>query len=140
MIIPYLIFPGSAEAAFKFYRSVFGGEFTEFKQFKDADSDIEIAEGDHLKILHIVLKTPNDIVLAGADVLEPMDKKLQFGSNFQLTVETESSEEAESLMARLSSDGKVTMPFAHMAWGPQVGMIKDQFGVNWMIVCPKDPA
>lgn len=137
MIIPYLTFPGSTETAFKFYRTVFGGEFTDFKQYQDADTDIKVADGDHLKILHIVLKTPNGIVLAGSDVLEPLDAKLHFGNNFQLSVEAESTEEAESLLARLSADGKVTMPFEHMAWGPQVGMVKDQFGINWMIIVSK---
>ena len=33
-INPYINFNGNAEEAFIFYKSVFGGEFTELKRFK----------------------------------------------------------------------------------------------------------
>ncbi len=32
---PYLTFNGNCETAFKFYRSVFGGEFQQLMRFKD---------------------------------------------------------------------------------------------------------
>ena len=37
-INPYINFNGNAEEAFNFYKSVFGGEFTAIKRFKELSS------------------------------------------------------------------------------------------------------
>ena len=38
-INPYLNFPGTTEAAFNFYKSVFGGEFGMLQRFKETPDD-----------------------------------------------------------------------------------------------------
>jgi PhnB protein len=43
---PYLNFPGNAEEAFNFYKSVFGGEFTALQRFKDTPESGRVAEKD----------------------------------------------------------------------------------------------
>lgn len=129
MIVPYLTFPGSTEMAFSFYKSVFGGEFTVLFRYQDLDENT--AEGQ--KIAHIVLKTPSNIILMGSDETDPMDKKLSFGNNFQLSVQADTPEEAESILARLAADGKITMPFTTMPWDMQIGKAKDQFGIHWIV-------
>ncbi|MEX2395076.1 MAG: VOC family protein, partial [Actinomycetota bacterium] len=53
---PYLNFPGTAEEAFEFYRSVLGGEFASVVRFSDMPMEgVEIPEADQTKILHIGL-------------------------------------------------------------------------------------
>jgi PhnB protein len=44
----------------------------------------------------------------------------------------ESLQETESLFIALGENGKVTMPLQDQFWGARFGMLKDQFGVNWM--------
>jgi len=47
---PYLTFDSSCEAAFTFYKSVFGGEFLTIMRFKDAPSDQALPENEGKKI------------------------------------------------------------------------------------------
>ena len=57
------------------------------------------------------------------------------GNNFSLSVAPDSKEEADSLFAKLSDGGQVTMPMQDMFWGSYYGMCTDKFGINWMINC-----
>ena len=130
---PYLNFPGTAEQAFNFYKSVFGGEFTSLQRFKDTPEANRVAAKDADKIMHIALPIANGNVLMATDALESMGHTLKEGNNFYLSLETESEDEANKLFDKLSANGKVAMPMAKTFWGSYFGMVNDQFGVQWMI-------
>ncbi len=130
---PYLNFLGQTEEAFKFYKSVFGGEFTTFQRFKDIPGGPEMAPADQEKIMHVSLPLGKGSTLMGTDALESMGQKLIVGNNFSLTVEPESKEEADKLFAALSAGGKVEMPLADAFWGAYFGMLTDKFGIQWMV-------
>ena len=55
----YLNFDGNTEEVFNFYKSVFGGEFSNIQRFGDIPSDEnsewKIAEEDKNKLMHISL-------------------------------------------------------------------------------------
>ena len=53
----YLNFQGQAEAAFNFYKSVFGGEFSSLSRYGEMPTEerITLSEADKNKILHISL-------------------------------------------------------------------------------------
>ena len=53
----YLNFQGQAEAAFNFYKSVFGGEFSSLSRYGEmpAEEGVTLPEADKNKILHISL-------------------------------------------------------------------------------------
>ncbi len=131
-INPYLNFPGNTEEAFNFYKSVFGGEFyiTRFKDTPEAD---KIPANEKDKIMHIALPIGKGNVLMATDALESMGQKLTPGNNFYLTIQPESKEEAEKLFNGLSAGGKVTMPLQDAFWGAYFGMLKDKFGIQWMV-------
>ena len=130
---PYLNFPGTAEEAFNFYKSIFGGEFASLQRFKDMPPSGELSKEDGEKIMHIALPLGKDNVLMATDALASMGRKLSVGNNFYLTVETESEEEANKVFAGLSAGGKVNMPMAKTFWGAYFGMLVDKFAINWMI-------
>ena len=135
-INPYLNFNGNTEEAFLFYQSVFGGQFTSLQRFKDVpqkDQDqggIKPEEGE--KIMHISLPIGKQMVLMATDSPESMGK-VSAGNNFHLCIETDSKEEAETLFAKLSAGGAVTMPMTDTFWGAYYGILKDKFGIGWMI-------
>ncbi len=55
-INPWINFNGNAEEAFTFYKSVFGGEFTQLTRLKDlASPEFPVDEKDAHKILRIEL-------------------------------------------------------------------------------------
>lgn len=132
-INPYLNFSGNTEAAFNFYKSVFGGEFLALMRFKDNAECAQMAESDKDRIMHIALPIGNGNVLMGTDALESMGQKLTFGNNFYICLSPESKEEAERLFNGLSAGGRIEMPLQDMFWGAYYGSFADKFGVQWMV-------
>lgn len=130
---PYLNFAGNAEEAFKFYQSVFGGEFTSLQRFKDTPEAGKIPAADREKIMHIALPMGKGNVLMASDAPESMGFKLTAGNNCFLTIEAESQEEADRLFRGLSAGGKAALPMQKMFWGAYYGQCADKFGIQWMI-------
>ena len=143
-INPYLDFNGNAEEAFNFYKSVFGGEFAMVMRWKDmpkseGSEEMKLAEGDGEKIMHIALPIGNDNVLMASDALESMGHQRIVGTNFSISVSTESKEEMEVLFAGISEGGTITMPLADTFWGAYFGMLTDKFGIQWLFNYDYEP-
>ena len=132
-INPYLNFPGNTEEAFNFYQSVFGGDFLMLQRFKDTPGVGKMSDNEKEKLMHVSLPVGRGNILMGTDVLESQGFKLNFGNNIQLSIETESKEEADRIFKGLSEGGKVTMPQENTFWGAYFGMLKDKYGIQWMV-------
>lgn len=131
---PYLNFAGNAEEAFKFYKSVFGGDFTSVVRFKDMPvAGVKIPKDDENKIMHIGLPIGGDHVLMATDALESLGQTLVQGNNVHISVHPESKEEADRIFSALSQGGTIEMPIADQVWGDYYGSLKDRFGVYWMV-------
>ncbi len=130
---PYLNFPGNTEEAFNFYKSVFGGEFANLTRFKDTPAAAQMTPEDANKLMHISLPIGKGNTLMATDAMEGMGHKLTYGNNTQLSLETDSKEEAEKLFNGLSAGGKIEMPLSEQFWGAYFGMFADKFGVKWMV-------
>lgn len=140
VVNPYLNFPGNTEEAFNFYKSIFGGEFTSVVKFGDTPEAGKISEKVKDKIMHISLPVGNGNILMATDAIEEMGHKISEGNNFHICIGAESKEEADELFKGLSEGGKTSMPMADTFWGDYFGMLKDRFGVQWMISYAKPKA
>lgn len=130
----YLNFPGNTEEAFNFYKSVFGGEFTMLQRFKDTPHGEKMAPNDLDKIMHVRLNVGKDMDLMGSDNVESASPvKFVAGNNFSISVQAESKEEADKIFNGLAAGGKVDMPLQDTFWKAYFGMLKDKFGIAWMI-------
>ncbi len=129
----YLNFPGNAEEAFNFYKSVFGGDFAVVQKFKDTPEAGQVPEAELDKIMHIALPISDKQVLMATDALESMGHKLVTGNNYHISVTPDSEEEAHKLFDGLSAGGKIEVTLQKMFWGALFGMFTDKFGVQWMI-------
>jgi PhnB protein len=130
----YLNFAGSAQEAFDFYKSVFGGEFSSLVRFKDFPMEgVAVSEGDEDKIMHIALPIGDDNVLMASDVLESLGQQLVQGNNVYVSVHPTSREEADGIFNALSDGAEIEMSIADQAWGDYYGSLKDRFGVQWMV-------
>lgn len=134
----YLNFSGTTEAAFNFYKSVFG---TEFASGIMRHRDVPVPEGhpgpsDELKDLVINVQLPilGGHLLMGADVPEEMGPLTQ-GNNVSIVLMPDTRAEADRLFTALSEGGTVEMPLAEMFWGDYYGQLFDKFGIHWMIDC-----
>lgn len=136
-VATYLNFSNETEQAFLFYKSVFGGEFTNFQRFSDVPN---LPGADKMKpedkngMMHIELPILGGVhSLMGTDAPESMGFKIVKGNNFYISLDVDSKEEADRLFAALSAGGKVEMGMANMFWGAYFGSFADKFGVQWMI-------
>lgn len=130
----YLNFNGNCEAAFNHYKSVFGGEFSMFSRFSDGPAPEQpLTDSEANKILHVSLPVGSaGCVLMGSDCPPEFPNGVQ-GNLFNISVNTESKEEADRIFSRLSEGGNVSMPIADTFWGAYFGMCADKFGVQWMV-------
>ena len=130
---PYLNFRGNTEEAFHFYRAVFGGEFAAVMRFRDFNDDsMPVPEQERDRIAHIALPI-GDALLMGTDVLEGWPKPLTFGTNFYITIEPDSAEDATRIFDALAAGGEVEMALQATEWADSYGTLRDRFGVQWMI-------
>jgi len=132
-INPYINFNGNAEEAFLFYRSVFGGEFTNLVRFKDlASAEFPIPESEANKIMRIVLPIGNSVLIAN-DVPEVMGRVNENENRSKIAVSADSKEEVERIFNGLSVGGTVEMPMDQSPWGTYFAMFRDKYGIEWTV-------
>jgi PhnB protein len=133
IINPHINFNGNAEEAFNFYKSVFGGEFTQIVRFKDISSpEFPIPEKKANKIMHIVLPIGKNTLMAN-DVPESMGSVNENENRSKIFIRAESREEADKLFNGLSAGGNIEAPIGDSSWGSYFGMFRDKFGIEWMV-------
>ncbi|MBL7723859.1 MAG: VOC family protein [Chitinophagaceae bacterium] len=137
----YLNFTNQTEAAFTFYKTVFG---TEFEGGINRFGDMPPQEGmpplpDEAKnlVLHVSLPIADGYKIMGSDAPEQMGFKVNQGNNMYISLDVDSRQEADRLFQSLSAGGAVEMPLTDMFWGAYWGSFTDKFGVKWMINCDK---
>jgi PhnB protein len=138
----YLNFQGQAEAAFNFYKSVFGGEFSMLSRYGDMppSEGVTLSEADKNLILHVSLPINDFTVLMASDISEQLcapNAVFIQGTNHYISINLEQNEqeEAQRLFDALSVNGQIEMPLEKTFWGALYGAFTDQFGVKWMVNC-----
>jgi PhnB protein len=130
----YLNFAGNAEEAFKFYKAVFGSDFSSVVRFKDFPMEgVTVPKEDEDKMMHIALPIGEDDLLMASDALESLGQQVVQGNNVYVSVHPETREEADKIFTALSEAADVEMPIADQVWGDYFGSLKDRFGVMWMV-------
>ena len=132
----YLNFPGNAEEAFNFYRSVFN---TQFSAHIYRMGDIPMQEGmpelsasDKNKVMHVALPILGGTEIMGTDVLESMGQHCKIGNNITINLEPDSREETERLFKLLSDGASDIAPLTDQFWGAYWGCCLDKYGIRWM--------
>ena len=128
----YLTFNGCCEKAFIFYRTILGGHFEKIIRYKDIPDHNISAESkmDGPKIAFILLVIENTIII-GRDL-----KSKQFAPTGQYTViRTSSKKEAEKLFYKFTDKGgEILIHLAYTLWGDYLGIVKDPYNIEWMIL------
>jgi PhnB protein len=86
------------------------------------------------KIMHAAFKIGDTQVMASDG---QCTGKASF-SGIALTLNAASNGEAEKLFNALAQGGKVNMPMSETFFANRFGVVADKFGVNWMVIHPKD--
>jgi len=132
-INPYLNFNGQCETALKFYEKSLGGKIA----FKTTYGESPMAKDTPKECLNHILHAR---FMVGANVLMASDcppDRYDEPKGISITINIDTTEEAERIFAVLSEKGKVCMPIQETFWAQRFGMLVDQFGIPWMINCEK---
>ena len=133
----YLHFNGNCRTAFDYYVKHLGAKRTMSMTYADAppqpsQGGCKPEAGD--KIMHARVELGGG-VLMGSDCPPGHFREL---AGFSVSLNTRDPQEAERAYQALAVDGEVRMPLAETFWAHRFGMVKDQFGVPWMINCEKE--
>lgn len=125
----HLNFRGNARAALDFYRAVFGGDQV-VVSYADSGYVPEPSEAD--QVMWGQVSADNGFRIMAYDV--PSRTAWNPGENALFaSVGGDEAEEIKGFWARLSEGGVVVQPLAPAAWSALYGMLKDRFGVTWVL-------
>lgn len=128
-VVPHLNLRGDARAALAFYRSVFGGELT-IVSYRDAHSVQDLAEAD--QVMWGQVAASSGFRVMAYDV--PSSRPWSPGeAPFFVSLRGETAEEIRGYWEGLVEGATVLVPIAPSAWAPLYGMLKDRFGVTWVV-------
>lgn len=126
-------FNGNAEEAFGFYKMIFGGAFTKLIRFKDlASASFNVSEAEANKIMLIALPIGNSVLL-GNDVPAFMGVTNENENRSKISISAASKEEADTIFRGLSVGGKIEFDISYSPWNTYFGMLRDKYGIEWMI-------
>jgi len=126
---PHLNFRGQARAALERYRSVFGGELLLVTN-SDAHSVERDDEAEHVKFGQV--SCANGFRVMAYDVPASVPYHQGEKSHF-VSVRGDSAEEIADLWSRLVVGSTVIEVLAPSAFSPAYGMLRDAFGVTWVL-------
>ncbi len=125
---PYINFKDNAREAFMFYQTVLGGTLSlnTFGEFHASDDPTE-----QDKIMHAMLTLDSGEAIMGADTPNSMEFREPWGFSISLT--GDNADELRGYFEKLGDGGVILMPMEKQVWGDEFGMVKDRFGVAWMV-------
>jgi PhnB protein len=129
---------GTARQALGFYQSVFGGQVL-MVTYKDAGNVQDPSDAAH--IMWGQVDAPNGFRVMAYDV--PVATPWHQGENaYFVSLRGDGAEEITAQWKKLSAGATVLRPLEPAPWSPLYGMLKDRFGVVWVLdmVVPYSPA
>jgi PhnB protein len=139
IVQPYLFFDGRCEEALEFYKKGLGARVSALFHYKDSPEPHDPKYGPPPpadKVMHARLVIGQSVIMvsdghcAGKPAFE--------GFSMSITVSTEA--EADRYFNALADGGTVMMPLTKTFYSPRFGMLKDRFGVGWMIMVEGQPS
>jgi PhnB protein len=131
--IPYLILNGEARAAAMFYAHCLNAELF-IITYGEGPEPCPASSKD--KIMHArISKGPVTLMVSDAREDTPATTA---GTNFYINIDCENIKESEQVFAALSENGEIIMPLAETFWAHRFAMLRDQFGIGWMINVGKE--
>jgi len=122
---PYLLLPGTAREALRFYAEVFGGtvQLHTFAEFERTD-------GPPDAIAHGILDGP--VAMYASDAGDGEAALRTEGLMFSILGAAEPAT-LHAWFETLSDGGRVVDALQERAWGASDGQVVDRFGLHWLI-------
>lgn len=128
----YLTFSGNCREALHFYKESLKGEIASLQTFGQAPVSVTDEYKD--RVMHAEFKADGVYFMASDGM---PGQPVEAGYNISMSLNTDNEKEQEDIFNRLSEGGRVTMPLQDTFWGARFGMLRDRFGIQWMLNCEK---
>jgi PhnB protein len=132
IIQPYVFFDGKCEEAIEFYKKALGANVNMLMRFKDSPEPPPPGCGpvDGNKVMHAQFQVGETVVMA-SDGRATGNPKFE---GFALSLSMPQAADVEKAFNALAVGGTVEMPLAKTFFSALFGMVKDKFGVFWMVL------
>jgi PhnB protein len=128
-IEPYLFFEGRAAEAIEFYRTALSAEVLFVMKNKDSPDQSHVLPNTQEKILHATIRIGATTVMVSDGHCTDQPKF----DGFSLSLAADNEGQASNLFVSLAEGGEIQLPLQKTFWSPCFGMVKDKFGVLWMV-------
>ena len=127
-----LAFNGQCRQAFEEYEKVLGGKITVMNSF--GESFVPLPPGStasrpvHIRFAELKV---GDQAILGNDIPEQDHKPMQ---GFHIALHVKTGDEARRIFNALAEGGQIGTPLSEVAWSSAFGILRDRFGVPWLIL------
>jgi PhnB protein len=130
---PYLFFNGRADEALAFYTQALDTRPDTVLRYRDAPDPPPpgmLPPGSEDKLMHAEFKVGDTTVMLSDGMCAGTPRF----EGFSLALACDTEDAARRRFDALGAGGEVTMPLNKTFWSPCFGMLKDRFGVGWMVM------
>lgn len=131
-IISYIFFQGQCEEAIRFYEQAIGAKVLMLMRFSESPDEMPpgmLEAGFENKVMHAAISVSDTpIFLSDGCDSKPVDH-----SGIRLALSFNDPEQVHQAFKGLSQGGTVEMEPQKTFWSPLFGMVRDPFGVGWMV-------
>ena len=128
-VSPYIAFKGNCRQAIDFYKSALDAQVL----FSQTVGESPVSNmGPAENIMHCTIKVGDSMIMMCDD---PRPEAAAGGGNISLAIGLNDPARARQMFDNLARDGSVLMPLEKTFWAEAFGMVKDKFGVRWMVNC-----
>jgi PhnB protein len=126
----YLFFNGGCADALALYQAAFGAQIHTLIRFRDTPDSANVAPEWQDKVMHALFSVGNTAIMVSDG---------QFGqprrdySGFTLSIAADDAESGGRIFGALAEGGEVITPWQATFFTAGFGMLKDRFGVPWLI-------
>ena len=133
----YIFLEGRTEEALDFYAKAIGAKVEMIMRYSDSPDPVPpqmLPPGGASKVMHASFMVGDTRIMAS-------DGHVQGEPNFDsfsLGITVANAAEADrAFNALLANGGEVRMPLQKTFFSPRFGMLRDKFGVGWMVLVPQ---
>lgn len=134
---PYLTFNGTCREAFENYARIFDGEVRFLQYYDEMPGSDDLPKSSLARVMHGQVSLHGQ-VLMGSDSMKASDYLRSQG--FQIQTSWDDHDLAADAFQALADGGEIIMPFEETFWSPGFGLLRDRFGVMWMVNINGDDA
>jgi PhnB protein len=129
--VPYLGFNGNCADAMRFYERALAGKLEVLMTGAQSPMADQMPKEFADRVLHARLALPDGGLLFAGDA--PAHVPYEGIKGVSITLNYETTAQAEKVFNALAAGGQVTMPLQSAFWAKTWGMLVDKFGTPWIV-------